>query len=408
MIDQMRGHFERQRLTERDRTVARLHQIQVEEADVPRVIGEGLPRTGESPDSRRRSKPDRLRSRPAGYSGAAIRTAPSGARVAREIPMRNRGASVDAAAEGTGGFAVERHGPPAKGLVMRVARVWALMAALSLMLGALGLLAGGPAGLLAGLAVATLLNGYAFFAAPSLVLRGYGARLVDEAEAPALHALVGGLCKTAGLPVPRLAIAPYPQPNAFVVGRDPGHAVLCVTEELLAFLDGDQLAAVIAHELGHLMNEDVFVRTFAAAVAGTTGDPRSLGTLLGGPPAPARHPIARLVSVALAPLNTLLVRLAIRRNREFDADEVAAGLTGQPHALASALRKLDPMARIPTAAPLAISLLAQVDPSTRAEIPRARHYATHPSVQERMERLEALALRAEFREETPGPRVSGG
>jgi heat shock protein HtpX len=276
---------------------------------------------------------------------------------------------------------------------MRNVRVWLLMAAMTVPFVSLGWLLAGRVGLMLGLALGAAMNVAAYFASSSLVLNSYGARIVDEHEAPGFHQVVARLCTEAGLAMPTLAIAPYRQPNAFVTGRDGNHAVLCVTEEVLALFDGDELAAVLAHEVAHMKNHDMLLQTLAAAMAGTIADPRSLGLLLGIRRGDAGRRVEGWTSRIFGPIAALVVQLSIRRDREFEADATAARMTDRPLALASALRTLDEMARIPMDVPLAVALLAQVDPVAGHEAWMPRLFATHPPVAERIARLTASAER---------------
>ena len=273
---------------------------------------------------------------------------------------------------------------------MRRRIVLMLMVACTAFLVAVGGFVWGWNGAFAGAIAAAGLNAFALLGGPWLVLRGYRAERVTEREAPGLHQVAARLCARAEVPKPVLAIAPYPQPNAFVVGRDARHAVLCVTTELLALFDDDELAAVLAHEVAHLKIHDVLVRTFAAAVAGSMGDARTLGVLMGGPPWEAQHPWARWASAALGPVSVWVARFGMRPELVYQADAEAVRITGQPEALANALLKLERLARVRVDVPLAVELLADVEPMRGHEPPVALRGATRPSVSDRVARLAAM------------------
>ena len=132
------------------------------------------------------------------------------------------------------------------------ARVFVLMAALTALLGTLGALVGGTTGIIVAIALSAALNVAMYFWSSTLVLRMYGARIVTAREAPWLYDTVDRLRRRAALPMPTVAIAPHAQPNAFATGRDPAHAVVCVTEGLMAMLGESELEGVIAHELAHV------------------------------------------------------------------------------------------------------------------------------------------------------------
>ena len=189
---------------------------------------------------------------------------------------------------------------------------------------------------------------WAYWCADKAVLRRHGARALAETEAPVLLALVRRLAGQAKLPMPGVYLAQDPQPNAFATGRDPAHAAVCVTRGLLETLSGDQLAGVIAHELGHIRNRDTPIMTIVALVAGARG--------------------AGLFGVVLAPLASRLAHMS--RSREFAADRASAEITGEPLWLASALGDLE---------------LAHP----------AAAFGSHPSTEQRIARLRRVAnLRA--------------
>jgi len=256
----------------------------------------------------------------------------------------------------------------------------------------------GQGGLMMALVFAALMNFGAYWWSDRLILRMYGAREVTEAQAPALHGLVRELAGRAGLPMPKVYVIPQTAPNAFATGRNPEHAAVAVTEGLTRLLDRDELAGVVAHELGHVQNRDTLIMTLAATIAGAVGMLANLahfGLIFGGGRSSdgderARLP-AGLLGVILAPIAATLIQLAISRSREFLADATGAKLSGNPLALASALRKLETAGRqVPmTAGSPATAHLFIVNPFSGGGL--AGMFATHPSTAARIRRLELMA-----------------
>ena len=272
-------------------------------------------------------------------------------------------------------------------------KVFVLMAGLTSLFVAIGGYFGGQGGMIMAFLFAGLMNFVMYFASSKMVLRMYGARVVTEREAPDLYAMVDRLRQRAGLPMPTLAIAPHAQPNAFATGRNPEHAVVCVTEGILGLVSREELEGVLAHELAHIKNRDMLLQTVTATMAAAISNLAWMGMFTGGrDDDEGGNPIAGLLMVILAPIAASLVQLAISRQREFKADEVGAQISGRPLALASALRKLDagahqiPMHVSPAAAPL-----AQVNPLAFSGGNVAKLFSTHPPTAERVQRLQALA-----------------
>ncbi len=246
-------------------------------------------------------------------------------------------------------------------------------------------------------AIAAAINLGAYFFSDRIVLAMYRAQELSEHEAPGLHATVRELAGAAGLPTPRVFLIPDRQPNAFATGRNPKHGVVAVTEGLLELLDARELRGVLAHELSHIKHRDVLIATVAAIFASaisTVANVLSFGAMFGahsdedGP-----SPLATLAMIIVAPLAALLVQLAISRSREFHADETGASISGDPEALARALLKLHGAARVvPTEhhQPGAASLFI-VNPFEGLHR-MSRWFSTHPSVEERVDRLRALPI----------------
>jgi heat shock protein HtpX len=259
---------------------------------------------------------------------------------------------------------------------------------------------GGETGLVTALVFAGLMNFGAYWWSDKIVLRMYGAQEVTPAQAPGLHELVRELSVRAGLPMPRVYVIPEDAPNAFATGRNPQHAAVAVTEGLLRMLDRDELAGVLAHELGHVKNRDTLIMTVAATIAGAVSMLANIahwGMIFGGGRSSddgeeGAHPAAGLLGVILAPIAAMLIQMAISRSREFIADETGARVSGNPLALASALLKLDAWSRqVPmTAGSPATAHLFIINPLTGAG-GLLRLFSTHPSTEQRVDRLRAMA-----------------
>ncbi|HEU5260331.1 MAG TPA: zinc metalloprotease HtpX [Gemmatimonadales bacterium] len=273
-------------------------------------------------------------------------------------------------------------------------KLFVLMAGLTALFVALGGYVGGQGGMLFALLGAGVVNFAMYYGSASLVLRMYGARIVSPRDAPELYAIVDGLRQRAGLPMPTVAIAPHAQPNAFATGRDPEHAVVCVTQGLLDVVSREELEGVLAHELAHVKNRDMLLQTITATLAGAISylGQAALWFGAGRDEEGHGHPVAAIATVILAPIAAMLIQLAISRQREFKADAAGAQISGRPLALASALRKLDAAAhRIPMRVSAAVAPLAVVNPLAAYEGGLTKLFSTHPPTAERVGRLEQLA-----------------
>ena len=283
---------------------------------------------------------------------------------------------------------------------MNNVKVFVLLAGLTALLVGLGGAVGGSTGMLVMAGVSVLLNFGMYWSSSTMVLRAYGARVVTEAEAPGLYRMVDRLRQRAGLPMPTVAVAPQAQPNAFATGRDPAHAVVCVTEGLLGVMGGEELEGVIAHELAHIKNRDMLLMTVAATMAGaisSVGQMLQWGAMFGGLRGDDEDgsPVGALAMAIVAPIAAMLIQFAISRQREFKADRVGAEITGRPLGLARALRTLETGAhRIPMAVSPAMAPLAQVNPLAFSGGGVAKLFSTHPPTTERVAALERLAAGA--------------
>ena len=275
-------------------------------------------------------------------------------------------------------------------------------AAVVLMAGgaAIGAAIGGGTGAIAGTAVAALLETAGYFGGARLAMSALAARPVGEVEQPGLYRLVRELSTAGRLPVPRLYLSPAEQPNAFTVGRAPRAAAVCCTAGLLKALDETELRAVLGHELAHVSGRDILAGTASAGLATLITFPAGVARFLPGRVAPARGTagsglglLEAALMLVLGPIAALVIRLTVTPASEYRADAAGALLSGEPVALASALRKIDAgtaeLALAPDGRLTSVGHLMIASPF-RAE-GFAGLFRTHPPAGERVRRLEALA-----------------
>lgn len=269
---------------------------------------------------------------------------------------------------------------------MNMLKTVLLMTVLTAALVLVGGWVGGEGGAVVALVVAGAMNFGSYFFSDKIVLRMYRAREVTRAEAPVLYEVVESLSRRAGLPVPRVAIIPGQQPNAFATGRNPEHAVVAATEGILQILDREELEGVMAHELAHVRNRDMLISSVAATLAGAIMVLSRFGLFFGGGDRDRGGGALALLVVILAPIAAMIVQAAISRSREFAADAGGAEISGKPRALASALQKLEATAkRVPLQGNPATAHMFIVHPFRGGGI--GKLFSTHPPTEERVERL---------------------
>ncbi|HEY0972654.1 MAG TPA: zinc metalloprotease HtpX [Gemmatimonadales bacterium] len=271
-------------------------------------------------------------------------------------------------------------------------KVFVLLAGLTALFMAIGGAIGGQSGMMIALVLAAGMNFFMYWGSASMVLRAYRAQVVTASEAPELYRMVDTLRQRAGLPMPTVAIAPHAQPNAFATGRNPEHAVVCVTQGIMQALSREELEGVIAHELAHIRNRDMLLQTVSATMAAAISNIAHFGFFFGGSDDEGGNPLAALAMMILAPMAAMIIQMAISRQREFKADAVGAQICGRPLALASALQTLDRGAhRIPMQVSPAVAPLAQVNPLSAFGGGLSKLFSTHPPTAERVARLQAMA-----------------
>ncbi|MDF3075555.1 MAG: htpx [Alphaproteobacteria bacterium] len=277
-------------------------------------------------------------------------------------------------------------------------RTFLLLAGMTGLFVAVGYLVGGQSGMLIAFGIAAAMNVFTYWNSDKMVLRMYGAREVDRNAAPQFYGIVEQLAQRAGLPMPRVYVMQNDQPNAFATGRNPQNAAVAATTGLLQKLSAEEIAGVMAHELAHVKNRDTLTMTVTATLAGAIGMLANFAMFFGGGRDSNGNSnplglIGGLAVMILAPIGAMLVQMAISRSREYEADREGAEISGKPLWLASALGNLHNQ--------------AQVIPNHDAERnPATAHlfivnplhgkgadslFSTHPSMENRIARLRAMA-----------------
>jgi heat shock protein HtpX len=278
---------------------------------------------------------------------------------------------------------------------LKTAALLGLMSAVILVIGSRF----GSGGLVIALVLALGVNGFSYFFSDKLALRSMAARPVSEAEAPRLYAIVAELAAANRMPMPRLYVSPTMQPNAFATGRSPRHAAVCCTEGILRLMDERELRGVLGHEISHVANRDILLSSVAAALAtvimfvsrmamfaGLFGGGRDDRQRGGG--------LESLALIILGPIAAMMMQMALSRAREYQADASGARVTGDPLALASALRKLQSgtaQLPLPQTPELATTSQLMIANPFRGGGGLAKLFSTHPPMEERIRRLEAMA-----------------
>jgi heat shock protein HtpX len=278
---------------------------------------------------------------------------------------------------------------------MNTLRTGMLLALMTGLFVAVGAMIGGSSGVMIAFAMALAMNLFAYWNSDKVLLRMYGARQVDAASEPELFAMVERLAANAQLPMPKVYVMENPQPNAFATGRNPEHAAVAFTTGILEQLSPEELAGVAAHELAHIKHRDTLTMTITAVIAGAISMLANMAMFMGHGDRrgqPGGIALTLVVSM-LAPIAAMLVQAAISRGREFEADRAGAEISGRPMWLASALGRMERSVRGGTP-----NYEADANPATaHLFIINPLHggvsglFSTHPSTEDRIARLTAMA-----------------
>jgi heat shock protein HtpX len=276
-------------------------------------------------------------------------------------------------------------------------KTFAFMAAMVALFMVIGQALGGRGGMMMALVMALAMNFFAYWFSDSLALRMNGAREIAYQDAPDLYQLISSLVGQAGLPMPKVCVVDSDTPNAFATGRDPEHAAVAVTTGLIRLMSRDELAGVIAHELGHIKNRDILISSISATMAGAISYLATMAQwsmLFGGRSNDGEggNPIAAIIAMIVAPLAASLIQMAISRSREYQADATGAAICGSPRALAQALGQLENYNRqLPMRVNPASAQMYIVNPLASSQLTNL--FSTHPPIQERIQRLLAMGGR---------------
>lgn len=278
---------------------------------------------------------------------------------------------------------------------MSTLKVGFLLTLLTALLVWLGNLLGGQAGMLIALVLAAVMNIGSYWFSDKIVLSMTKAQPIERSQAPRLYQIVEQLSQRAGVPMPRLYVVPDPSPNAFATGRNPEHGVVAVNQGLMDILDQEEVTGVIAHEIGHIKHRDTLTMAIVATVAGAV---MMIANILqftaffagGRDDEEGGNPLGMLVAAMVAPIAAMLIQMGISRAREYEADRLGAEIAGTGRGLRDALVKLHQgVQQVPGHTPPQAAHMNIVNPFTGLGGLSAL-FSTHPPVEERVRRLDAI------------------
>ena len=283
-------------------------------------------------------------------------------------------------------------------------RTTILLAVLTALVVWIGQMVGGPNGAVVALIFAGAMNFFSYWFSDKIVLKMYGGQQITANDDPELYSLVQELAAKGGLPMPKVYVIPEDAPNAFATGRNPEHAAVAVTQGIRRILNKRELAGVLGHELSHVKNRDILISSIAATLAGAISFMAQMaqwGMIFGGGRSRDEGEgnggggiFGLLFMMIVAPIAAMLIQMAVSRSREFMADAGGAKISGDPLALAGALRKLHMGAQnipleVNNATQNATAHMFIVSPLSGGSF--ASLFSTHPAMEERVARLEAMA-----------------
>lgn len=281
---------------------------------------------------------------------------------------------------------------------MNNVKAFALMGGLSILLVLIGRAVGGQSGAIIFLAISLAINFFSYYYSDKLVIKMTGAQEITEAQSPQIFSVIRKLTARAGIPMPRIYVTPSMQPNAFATGRNPEHSAVAVTQGLLKILNQDEVEGVIAHEIAHIKNRDILIGTIAASLAGAISMIANIaqwglifGGLNGSDEDDSGGILGTLVMAIVAPIAAMIIQMSISRSREYLADETGAYLAGKSEGLSRALLKLEAASqRVPMNVAPAAAHMFIVNPLSRINL--ASLFSTHPPIEQRVAKLNALRL----------------
>lgn len=276
---------------------------------------------------------------------------------------------------------------------MNMMKTFLLLGLLSVLLVIAGQALGGTSGMQMAFVFTLLMNFGSYWFSDKIVLMLYRARPASPRNQPELYRMVGSLAARAGLPMPKLYLIDDDSPNAFATGRNPQHATVAVTTGILRILDQKELQGVLGHELAHIKNRDILIGTVAATLAGAIAMLSRMAYFFGGRSNNDNRgsPAAALLLMIVGPIAAMIIQMAISRSREYSADRLGAQIAGSPHYLASGLRellRLQQRSPLLSAHPTSAHLFIVNPLSARGVL---NLFSTHPPLEERIRRLEAMA-----------------